>query len=125
MDATTRMQASAHNETAHMLPTCSRTPTSLQLHTYKQYLTSFMTSTNIQLLYIHRANYMLLCIARLTYSKCKQCNRQDTNSDIQQRNIHTTNNQTGIIILLKYHYMPANSYFPVLCLALANVKSNI
>ena len=58
---------------------------------------------------------MMLCIARLqTYSKHKQCNRQDTNSDKQQPNIHTTNNQLGIIILLKCYYMPANSYFSVL-----------
>ena len=50
----------------------------------------------------------------LTYSKCKQYNHQDTNSDVQQCNLHTTNNQIGIIILLKYHYMPANSYYSVL-----------
>ena len=50
------MQAFAHNETAHMLPKCNRTPTSLQLYTYKQYLTNFITSINIQLLYIHGVN---------------------------------------------------------------------
>ena len=63
-----------------------------------------------------------LCVAHLTYSKRKQCNHQDTNSDVQQYNIHTTNNQIGIIILLKCHYMPENSYCSVLYLALANVK---
>ena len=68
---------------------------------------------------------MLLCIARLTYSKCKQYNHQATNSDVQQHNKYTTSNQKGIIILLKYHYVPANSYCSVLCLALANVKNNI
>ena len=56
MDATAEMQAHANNETAHMLPTCSRTPTSLQLHTCKHYLSNFITSINIQLLYIHGAN---------------------------------------------------------------------
>ena len=56
MDATAEMQARAHNKTAHMLPTCSKTPISLQSHTYKQYLTNFITSTDIQLLYIHGAN---------------------------------------------------------------------
>ena len=65
---------------------------------------------------------MLLCIARLTYIKRKQCNRQNTNSDVQQCNIHTTNNQMGIIILLKGHYIPANIYCSVLYLAPENVK---
>ena len=65
---------------------------------------------------------MLLRVARLTYIKHKQCNRQNTNSDVQQRNIHTTNNQIGIIILLKCHYMPENIYCSVLYLAPANVK---
>ena len=37
---------------------------------------------------------MLLCIAQLTYSKHKQCNHQDTNSDVQQRNIPKTNYYT-------------------------------
>ena len=67
---------------------------------------------------------MLLRVARLLSlpSKRKQCNRQATNSDVQQHNIHTTNNQKAYLILLKYHYMPANSYCSVLCLAPANVK---
>ena len=65
---------------------------------------------------------MLLCIARLTYIKLKQCNRQNTNSDVQQCNMHTTNNQIGIIILLKFHYMPANIYCSVLYLASINIK---
>ena len=42
---------------------------------------------------------MLLYIAHLTYSKRKQCNCQDTNLDMQQHNIPTTNNQIGY-----YHY---------------------
>ena len=37
VDATAEMQARAYNETAHMLLSCSRTPISLQLHTYKQF----------------------------------------------------------------------------------------
>ena len=58
---------------------------------------------------------MLLHIASLlTYSKCKQYNHQDINSDIQQRNIYITNNQIGIIILLKFYYMPENIYCSVL-----------
>ena len=56
MDATTEMQARAYNETAHMLPTCSRRPITLQLHTYKQYLTNFVSLISIQLLYIYGAN---------------------------------------------------------------------
>ena len=56
MDATIEMQARAHNETSHMLPKCSRRPISLQLHTYKQYLTNFISSINIQLLYIYGSN---------------------------------------------------------------------
>ena len=70
---------------------------------------------------------MLLCVACLLslLSNRKQCNRQDTNSDIQQCNIYTTNNQKGIIILLKYHYMPANSYCSVLYLVPANVISSM
>ena len=70
---------------------------------------------------------MLLCIAYLLSlpSRRKQCNCQETNVDMQQCNIHTTNDQKVIIILLKCHYMPANSYCSVLCLAPANIKSNI
>ena len=68
---------------------------------------------------------MLPCVARLTYSKHNQYNHPATNSDIQQHNRYTTSNQKGIIILLKYHYMPANNYCSVLCLALANIKSNM
>ena len=56
VDATARMQAHAHNKTAHILPICSRTPISLQLHTYKPYLTNFITSTNIELVYIYEGN---------------------------------------------------------------------
>ena len=56
VDTTPRMQACAHNETAHMLFTRSRIPMALQLHTYKQYLTNFITSANIELLYIYGAN---------------------------------------------------------------------
>ena len=56
VDATAGMQARAHNKTAHMQPTYSKTPILLQLHTYKQYLTNFITPINIQLLYIHGAN---------------------------------------------------------------------
>ena len=125
MDTTTRMQACAHSKTAHMPPKCSRIPISLQLHTCKWFLTNFITSTNIQLLYIYGANDMLLRIARLNYSKRKQCNCQDTNSGVQQYNIHTTSNQKGTIILLKCHCMPANSYCLVLYLAPASIKSNI
>ena len=68
---------------------------------------------------------MLLCVARLTYSKRKQCNHQATNSDVQQHNIYTTSNRKGNLIVLQYHYMPANSYCLVFYLALENVKSNI
>ena len=58
---------------------------------------------------------MLLLFAHLlTYSKNKQCNYQYTNLDVQQCNIHKTNSQIGIIILLKCHYMPAKSYCSVL-----------
>ena len=67
---------------------------------------------------------MVLCIAHLTYNKCKQCNCQDTNSDVQQCNIHTTNNQMNIIILLKYYYMAANIYSSVLYLAPENIKKH-
>ena len=56
MDATTEIQARTHNETAHMLPTYSRRSIVLQLHTYKQYLTNFISSINIQLLYIYGSN---------------------------------------------------------------------
>ena len=53
---------------------------------------------------------MQLSVAHLlTYNKYKQCNRQDTNSDVQQCNIHTINNQIDIILLLKCHYIPANN----------------
>ena len=66
---------------------------------------------------------MLLYIAHLlTYSKLKQCNHQDTNSGVQPHNMHTTNNQIGIVILLKCHYMPANNYCSVLHQAPANNK---
>ena len=56
VDTTTRMQAQAHNETANMLPTCRKTPILLQLRTYKHYLPKFITSTNIELLYIYGFN---------------------------------------------------------------------
>ena len=56
VDTTAEMQTRAHNETAHILPTCSRIPILLQLHTYKQSLTSFIISTNLELLYIYGAN---------------------------------------------------------------------
>ena len=56
VDATARMQAHAYNKTAYTLPICSRTPISLQLHTCKQYLTNFISSTNIELVYIYEAN---------------------------------------------------------------------
>ena len=44
MDAFVRKQARTYNKTAYILPTYNRTPISLQLHTYKQYLTNFITS---------------------------------------------------------------------------------
>ena len=117
------MQTHAHNKTMHLLPTYSRIPILLQLHTYKKIFNNFFISTNLELLYIYGANQMLLCIDHLlTHSKSKQCNHQDTNSDIQQHNTHTTNNQMGIIILLKYHYMLVNSYRSVLHSAPANTK---
>ena len=50
VDGTTEMQTRAYNETARMLPTCSRIPILLQLNTYKQSLTSFIISTNLGLL---------------------------------------------------------------------------
>ena len=55
---------------------------------------------------------MLLCVTHLLSppSKCKKCNRQDANPDVQQYNIHTTSKQEGIIILLKFHYVPTDSY---------------
>ena len=56
VDATTKMQTHAHNETAHMLPTCSKRPILLQLHTYKQSLINFIISKNLELLYIYGAN---------------------------------------------------------------------
>ena len=105
----------ANNKTVHMLPTCSKIPVLLQLYTHKQSLTYFITSTNLESLYIYGANKMLLHTASLlTYSKHKQCNHQDTKSDVQQHNIHITNNKIRIIILLEFHYMPANSYCSVL-----------
>ena len=117
------MQTHIHNETVHMLSTYSRIPILLQLYTYEQFLINFITSTNLELLYTYGANQMLLCIAPLlTYSKRKQCNCQDTNSDVQQCNIHTTNNHISIILLLNSHYMPANSYCSVLHQTPANVK---
>ena len=83
----------------------------LQVHTYEQFLTNLITLTNLELLYIYEANWILLCAAHLLfYSKCKQCNCQDTISNMQQCNIHTTYNQKGIITVLKYHFMLANSY---------------
>ena len=42
VDKTTEMQACAHNETAHRLPACSRTPISVQLHTYKHHLSNLL-----------------------------------------------------------------------------------
>ena len=54
--ATAEIQTCAHNETPHMLPTCSRIPILLQLHTYKQSLTNFLISTNLESLYIYGAN---------------------------------------------------------------------
>ena len=106
VDRTTEMQTRTYNETAHMLPICSRIPILLQLHTYKQSLTNITPSKNLEQLYMYGANQMLVCIARLlTYSKHKQCNCQDTNSDMQQPNILTTNNKIGIIILLKCHHI--------------------
>ena len=109
------MQTCTHNETAHMLATYSRIPILLKLHIYKQSLKNFTTSTNLELLYIYGTNQMLFLIAcLLTYCKRKQYNHQDTNSDVQQHNIHITNNQMGIIILLKCHYMFADSYCSVL-----------
>ena len=65
---------------------------------------------------------MVMCCLLTNLSKCKQCNCQDANSDVQQCNIHTTNNQIGIIILLKCHYMSANSFCSMLHLAPANIK---
>ena len=56
VDGTTEIQTHAYNETAHMLPTCSTVPLLLQFHTYKQSLTNFVTSTNLELLYTYRAN---------------------------------------------------------------------
>ena len=55
VDKTAEMQTHAHNETAHMLPTCSRIPILLQLHTQKQYLTNVITSTNLELIYTYGA----------------------------------------------------------------------
>ena len=56
MDGTAKMQTHANNQIAHMLPTCSRIPILLQLHTYKQSLTSFIISKNLELLYTYGAN---------------------------------------------------------------------
>ena len=54
---------------------------------------------------------MLLRVAHLLiYSKRKQCNQQGTDLDVEQCNRHTTNNQIGIIVPLKFHYKPENSY---------------
>ena len=50
MDRTAKMQTRTHNETAHILPTCRRIPILLLLHTFKQSLTNFITSTNLELL---------------------------------------------------------------------------
>ena len=58
---------------------------------------------------------MLLHVACvLTHSKCKLCNCQDINLDVQQHNIYKINIQIGILLPLKCHYMPANSYCLVL-----------
>ena len=56
VDATTEIQAYIDNETAHMLPICSRIPILLQLNTYKQSLTNFITTTNLKFLCIYGAN---------------------------------------------------------------------
>ena len=53
MDITAGIQTRAHNETAHMLPTCSRIPILLQLHTSKQSLTHSIILTNLRIA-IHR-----------------------------------------------------------------------
>ena len=56
VDVTIEMQIHAYNEIAHMLPTFIRIPVLLQVHTYKQSLTIFVTSSNLELLYIYGAN---------------------------------------------------------------------
>ena len=56
VDATAEMQTCANNETAHILPICSKVRILLQSHTYKQSLTNFIMPINLKLLYIYGAN---------------------------------------------------------------------
>ena len=56
MDATAEMQTHAYNKTVCVLPIYNRIPILLQLDTYRQPLTNFITSTNLELLYIYGAN---------------------------------------------------------------------
>ena len=68
---------------------------------------------------------MLLRIARLTKASASNVTAKLQYSYVQQHNTYTTGNQKGTLILLKYHYMPENSYCSVLYLALTNTKNNI
>ena len=63
----------------------------------------------------HRAQlFFQAAQERMTAQNPPATNCQDTSLDMQQYNIHTTNNQIGIILPLKYCYMPAINFFLVL-----------